>query len=260
MSEIPGENQIVREVSVDELECYMNRLESRLEDRSSFTILKISFSRLKIQDLDAKDILKGMLRFFEAAQKGDASKNDVYRELLNLYDELFLDPSADGLPTEIPPSVGYPPRSSRELFSGYTEVQGGHMNPTIKPPEFAGGSIKAMVSTGMAGMFERSKAETMRPSQEPEASSTADPTADPTDDINSRETQPDIDRKELALMHEMLARERRLRKIFALDDGAAGTIPTAGTVSVGEGSEIPEIETGETDLADFELPENEDPR
>lgn len=230
MPEIPGENQTVREVSVDELERYLNGLESRFEARSSFTILKISFSRLKIQDLDAKGILKGMLHFFEAAQKGDVRKNDVYRELLNLYDELFFDASVDGLPTGIPPSAGYPPRSSGVIFPDSAEVSGEHMNPTIKPPDFAGGSLRAMMRMGTADRMERSKAETLRPSQEPAADLPAtgtDETA--TDDINARETLPDIDQTALKKMMALLA------------------APT----------EMPEIETGEVDAADLGLPEEE---
>ena len=289
MSELPGHNENERGVSVEELECYLNGLQNRLEAKSAFAILKISFSRLKIQDLDAREILKGMLRFFEAAQPENIQQNEIYIELLNLYNELFPYSAAEDRPTAMPASAGYASQIYNRPVAGVSSVRADLMKPTIKPPEFAGGPLRASTGLPETGDKERSEAETMRPPEQPDSTiaETMPPPQEPASmiavepegndepgddadeaDTNSRKTMPDIDRKELALMLEMLAKERRLRTIFALDDDAGVTkpaakaepAPAAKTERAGDGSEIPQIETGETDLTDLELPEEEDSR
>lgn len=274
MSEVPGDKEGTGEVSVAELERYLTGLAYTFKEGSSIAILKICFSRLREQSNDAKTILNEMLHFFEETQPDDIAQNEIYLELLNLYLRLF------------PGEVASPPHNLRSPFSAHgiraipadtmppaEQTRSEAMKPTVKPPEFIGGAMNPYARIKSSEERERSEAITMRPSFDPDSDRRdTDEQDDEAEDTHSRATMPDIDRKELAVMLEMLAKEKRLRKIFALDDDAAGAepaakaepaagpAPDAGTESVRDGSDLPLIETGETDLEDLGLPEEGDPR
>ena len=219
-------------VSVAELECYLNGLQCRFEAKSSFAILKICFTRLKDLYSDPKVILGEMLHFFEATQPENIQQNEIYMELLNLFDQLFC-PGPQSL-RRIPALPLMAADNDKNLDDiTAADISGTHefMKPTIRPREF-GGVAMTPFTRNDSSQGDRSAAETMRPSQDP---GLAEPENEG-EDFNERVTMLDLERTQIALNTASVVEE----------DAFPGANPV---------SEMPEIETGEADAADLGLPE-----